>query len=181
MTVYGLRSTSKLYGKQKGEERAPRKAKNGDALRIAVHAWFYKLLLTADKMPDTVDYVLPAPHKVTVWSWYITDSEENPIVYPAVSETYFLKVWREDFPQVKLRKYLRFSKCCYCVLHRAVRWNATSTIEQKKDAMGKLRLHYEWVQEERAHARVKQNLAIVERDKYLSIAIDGYLCFYIHL
>ena len=60
-------------------------------------AWFHDLLLTADKMPDSPDYMLPAPHKKTVYQWYMTDHGEHPTVYPKVSSPYFLRVWREEF------------------------------------------------------------------------------------
>ena len=57
-------------------------------------AWFHDLLLTADKMPDSPDYMLPAPHKKTVYQWYMTDHGEQPTVYPKVCTSYFL---REEF------------------------------------------------------------------------------------
>jgi hypothetical protein len=40
--------------------------------------------------------------------------------------------------------------------------------------MARLREH-RWIRQERAYARVKQNLATLYPDEYLSIAIDGYL------
>jgi hypothetical protein len=145
-------------------------------MRVGVMAWFHDLLLTAEKMPDSPDYMLPAPHKKTVYQWYMADHGEHPTVYPKVCSSYFLRVWREEFPHVKLRKYLRFSKCCFCVLHRGVRWDKKTSKKQKKHAMARLREHYRWIRQERAYARVKQNLATLYPDEYLSIAIDGYLC-----
>ena len=171
MNVFGIRSTNKLYG-AKTDKQLGRDCE----LRIAVMAWFHEILMTADKMPDTRDYMLPAPHRKAVYDWYKSDNEADPERYPLVSRTYFLAVWRENFPHVKLRKYLRFSKCCFCVLHRAIRWSKKSTKKEKKEAMARLREHYRWIHHERAYARQKQNYAITQPDKYLSIAIDGYLC-----
>ena len=170
MNVYGVRSRDKFFGRTTAHVQHD----IADPTRVGVMAWFHDLLLTADKMPDSPDYMLPAPHKKTVYQWYMTDHGEHPTVYPKVSAPYFLRVWREEFRHVKLRRYLRFSKCCFCVLHRAVRWDKTTSKKKKREAMTRLREHYRWIRQERAYARVKQNLAILHPDEYLSIAIDGY-------
>ena len=95
MNVYGVRSKNKFFGATAAGEQhdVP------DQTRVGVMAWFVDLLLSADKMPDSADYMLPAPHKKTVYQWYMTDHGERPTVYPMVCSSYFLRVWREEFPR----------------------------------------------------------------------------------
>jgi hypothetical protein len=167
--VFGIRSNDKLYGR-----RAQRTKENQkDHKRICVIAWFHDLLKAADKMPDSPNYIIPAPSKRGVWRWYLADGVLSPELYPKVSLSYFIKVWSEYFPTVKLRKYLRFTKCCKCVKWRTIRWSKESTQAQKDEAMDELKAHYDYIKLERGFARMKQNHAWTHPDEVISIAIDG--------
>jgi hypothetical protein len=105
MCVFGLRSRAKLYG----NDSRLRKRRN-DETSESVLAWFHELILTADKMPDTLDYMLPAQSKKDVFGWYMSDVAQYPTAYTSASKTYYNTLWRKFFPYVKLRKYLRFTK-----------------------------------------------------------------------
>ena len=165
--VYGIHSNAKLYGpKTLPKERTDTKC-------IALLAWFHAILRAADKMPDTHDYVLPAPSKKGVYGWYKADQEEYPEIYYLLSLAYFNTVWRTHFPTVKLRKYLRFHKCSICVQLRAVRWDRDSSRTEKADAAEKLRKHYNYIKQERAFARTKANHAICDPANAISIAMAG--------
>ena len=101
--VYGLRSNDKLYGpRASGVKKDAKSAK-----LVGMLAWFQTLLETADKMPDTPDYIIPAPSRHAVYQWYPTDVEEHPDLYPFVHKIYFNRAWNAYYPNVKLRKYLR--------------------------------------------------------------------------
>jgi hypothetical protein len=90
-----------------------------------------------------------------------------------VSNTFFIKIWNEFFPQVKLRKYLRFTKCCFCVKWRAVQWDVKKPKAEKHNAMVLLREHYRKIKLERSYARWKANEAILQPQEALSMAMDG--------
>ena len=66
--VFGIRSNDKLYGRQKATVTS-------DDKRISVLTWFHNLLMTADKMPDSEDYIIPACSKKQVYQWYLADQE----------------------------------------------------------------------------------------------------------
>ena len=74
---------------------------------------------------------------------------------------------------MKLKKYLRFSKCPTCEKLRAARWARTSSRVEKEEAMAKLIDHYHHVKRERAYAMHKAQQAIERPMEVLSIAIDG--------
>jgi hypothetical protein len=165
--VFGVRSNDKLYGRT--SEARERK----DEKRLAIIAWFQDLVQTADKMPDSNIYIIPAPSRKGVWKWYCGDGEAYPTLFPPVTRAYFLMVWAEYFPTVKLRKYLRFTKCCTCVKWRTVRWSKTASAEEKAVAMTKLKEHYDYIKQERAYARLKRNHAWTHPSEVMSVAIDG--------
>ena len=158
-----------LYGSDMYRRRKSREA----TTTVSVLAWFKTLLLAADKMPDTSDFIIPAGTKRDVYTWYDQDRIAHDTLYEKCSASFFNNIWSRILPNVKLRKYLRFTKCCYCVKWRGTRWSKQATTAQKAEAKEKLREHYSYIKCERAYGRAKQNQAIQEPDKYLSIAIDG--------
>ena len=100
--VFGVRSYTKLYGTTHQIKQITTQRK--DPVRISILAWFHSVLLTADKMPDNADYLLPAPSRKTVWQWYMMDHTDHPALYLAAAMPYFNTVWRDYFAHVKLRK-----------------------------------------------------------------------------
>ena len=74
---------------------------------------------------------------------------------------------------MRLRKWLRFTKCGTCEKHRAIRFDRKSSREAKEDSTRTLIAHYKWVKAERAYAHSKKVTAKQDPTKLLSIAIDG--------
>jgi hypothetical protein len=135
-------------------------------------SWFTNLKDCLEKMPDEPVWQVAAPWKKSVFEWYKGDCAEYP-QYMKCSRSYFLTLWKDHFPEIKLRKWLRFSKCSTCAEFRRVRWARNTSATEKADAMIKLRSHYKFVKSERAYATAKANLAIERPTEALSIAIDG--------
>jgi len=123
-----------------------------------------------------------------VFTWYCKDQELNASVFKKVSKTYFLKVlmrrappvrthasqvWRQRKNEVKLHRWLRFTKCTECTDLRAIRRDSKSTLAEKRQAGNDLREHYLWVKRERQETHLKKVRAMLEPRKYLSLAIDG--------
>ena len=101
------------------------------------------------------------------------DYQSHPTVFEPVSEPYFREIWRTKFPNIKLRKHIRFSKCSTCESLRKIRWSRQSTIQQRQKSQIDLIQHYADVKAERAYAASKRQLSMVHRTEVLSIALDG--------
>ena len=78
-------------------------------VRESIIIFFEELKLDSDSMPDAEEFHLYAPKKASIFEMYC----ERPGSVPCGIQ-YFLKQWRLLFPEVKLRKYLRFTKCNTC-------------------------------------------------------------------
>ena len=74
---------------------------------------------------------------------------------------------------MKLRKWLRFSKCNTCEKHREIRFDRQAPRDKKEDSTRILLAHYKWVKAERAYAHSKKVKAMQEPRQLLSIVIDG--------
>ena len=77
--------------------------------------YFHDLRLELDRMPDCDEYHVYAPKKADVYDWYMTWVGSKPC-----TRQYFLNTWKQVAPDVKLRKYLRFTKCKTCAELREV-------------------------------------------------------------
>ena len=124
-------------------------------VEIHILAWFNELKRTLEKMPDSGDYMVGAARRKDVYKWYQSDQQEWPNLYLPCSPPYFLKVWRQKVPEVKLRKWLRFTKCSVCEHWRKVRWDFKNSPEARNEAMLELEAHYVMVKHERAYALEK--------------------------
>jgi hypothetical protein len=93
--------------------------------------------------------------------------------YVFASRDYFFKIWRARFACIKLRKWLRFSKCTFCEKYRAIRWARSTSKTDKADAINQLLDHYQLIKAERGYATSKANRAMECPTSALSIAIDG--------
>lgn len=96
------------------DKRNKKKFRAADAKESIIN-FFEELKKDSDMMPDSAEYHLYAPKKASVYEWYC----ERPGAVPC-GRQFFLKKWRELFPDVKLRKYLRFSKCKTCEVLKQV-------------------------------------------------------------
>lgn len=106
---------------------------------VSVCAWFMERKRFSDIMPDTGYYQFSEPTRTFVKAQYDLDvetvkacpcnlSRHEPCecpgatpIYIACKNDYFFKLWDEHFPDVKTRKWCRFSKCTLCIQMRALR------------------------------------------------------------
>ena len=140
---------------------------------LSILCWFDLQKDVVDKMPDTDDYQMVAPYKTDVYDWYKEDMKTYPGVFTKCSASYFNKVWRKYRPEMKLHRWLRFTKCPDCDRLRQIRWNRKSTQIAKDEARNELQEHYRFIKEERAYAEMHKVKGILNPRKYLSIAMDG--------
>lgn len=173
-------SKSKLYPpkyRQNGAEVRRTKAESNAARAkksVCVAAWFYSVMETLDVMPDTGYYQLQHARKHMLYDNYKDDVLRWPDIYQKCEEGYFLLLWRENFPNVKLRKHCRFAKCEFCVANREIMWSATAQDVEKADARDKLKSHLHWAHtRERGFYHTKRDDAIKCPERKISIAMDG--------
>ena len=106
---------------------------------LSVCSWFAERMKFADVMPDTGFIQFSEPTKGFVKKQYDLDvetvkacpcelSKSEPCeckgatpIYLKCSDPYFRQIWFEHFPNVKTRKWCRFSKCTLCIQMRALR------------------------------------------------------------
>jgi hypothetical protein len=153
--VYGVRSNDQLYGVKRGaKERKEEK-------RISIIAWFQELLLVADKMPDTPDYILPAPSRRAVHNWYAADVASMPKLYTKASD-----LLSEDLARILSLCQVEEVFAIHQVLHLC-------KVAADSLAMEKLKEHYAYIKKERGYARRKRHQALTNPDDVISIAIVG--------
>ena len=150
---------------------------------ISVLAWFENLKANADVMPDAqaqkhvhrpvAAYQIPHLKKKEVFKEYMADCKLHPTLYLQCTKAHFLTTWKKTYPNVKLRKYLKFAKCEVCVDCREIKKNPASTSEQKKAACVKQEVHWLWVKKERAGELARQQEAIYSPLDTLTITQDG--------
>lgn len=83
--------------------------------RECIINFFKELRMECDRMPDCEEYHIYAPQKTNVYDWYLDWVGARPC-----SRQYFLTTWNSVAKDVKLRKYLRFTKCKTCAELREV-------------------------------------------------------------
>ena len=150
---------------------------------ISILAWFESLKESADIMPDAqievrvhdpvAAYQIPHLKKNEVFKEYISDCKLFPGLYSECDESYFYKQWRNFYPNVKLRKYLKFAKCEVCVNCREIKKDPTSTAAQKQAACVKQTNHLTWVKKERAGELARQQRAVYCPKDVLTITQDA--------
>jgi hypothetical protein len=145
------------------------KRRDNSSKDISIMAWFANLKLVIDKMPDEPVWQVAAPWKKDVYEWYESDAKEYAH-YLHVSRDYFNKKWPAD---VKLRKWVRFSKCSICQDNRKIKWDGSASREEKELATTTLLQHYKDVKHERAYALSRAQQAVERPTEFLSIAMDG--------
>jgi hypothetical protein len=101
------------------------------------------------------------------------DAQTNNRYIP-VCVSHFNMLWREQFPEVRIRKHCRFSKCGFCVEHRGVLMNRMASGKDRDRSKQLLRLHYQWsAVRERGLWQSKQRRSIESPDLSLCISLDG--------
>ena len=155
-------------------QQSREEANRDSPIAIAVIAWFYELRKTLDIMPDGDWYMVNQPKKKLLFENYKLDVKTWPTIHIACCPSYFNAVWAEHFPDIRLRKHCRFTKCTFCVYHRTIIESMKSSSLAYTVAKEAMRRHYRWAhQRERGLYMEKRSQAKLNPAKFLSIAIDG--------
>ena len=138
-------------------------------------AWLRSYKEDLDVMPDENGwcYVNHSRRKY-LWGDYNADTVLRPEMYPDCSKEWFCEVWRHQFPELRLRKYHRFSKCDFCIEQRAIRGDRKVPLNTRLEAKARLKAHIEWAHKrERGLFKQKKFLAVAEPVNFISMSIDG--------
>ena len=153
-------------GRSQGDANA-----SGKKIATCIAAWFHDLKDTADCMPDGDWYQINTPLRSMVWAHYNDDAAEEGSTYKhCKSKSHFYGVWRDNFPEIRLRRHCRFAKCDFCV-----DWRRLGRQHQRKaEAQERLRMHRAWANvRERGLFHLKREKAIQRPDEFISMSIDG--------
>ena len=126
-------------GRSRADSNAARAKKN-----VSISSWFYALMETLDIMPDTGYYQLQCGRKNMLFEDYLLDAQRWPDLYLECNDSYFYQIWRESFPNVKLRKHCRFAKCEFCIDKREAISSPIMSELEKADARERLKMHLNW-------------------------------------
>ena len=118
---------------------------------VSILSWFRSQLFCLDVDPTDGSFTLPCARKASVWKWYEEDANKHPTCYAHVSKSYFFGIWRQYYPNVKCRKWLRFAKCTTCVQLREKKHDRTLPKAERAEAEKTLKRHYEAMKRERAY------------------------------
>ena len=114
------------------------------------------------------------PRKKMVYEDYVADVSLFPTLYTSCTQAWFNTVWRENYPEIRLRKHCRFTKCVFCVEWRAKATDRDNSDRSKLDAKHRLGKHIEWAhKKERGLYHDKRMKAEQHPATHISIAIDG--------
>jgi hypothetical protein len=188
---------SRTYLSNSRIERAPPIRGSPDADEIIV--WFENEVHYHDMMPDTVGagrtrdadddkplktgVILSFVSKKHVWQAFLNSRSERvfepgtesavpqPPLRP-ISCSYFMRVWREHFPHVLLRKKLRFAKCDTCVeLRTKIGDPSIRDEKQRAEYRRQFDEHLRHIKRERRCYHRKREEAV--KGEALSIILDG--------
>ena len=81
----------------------------------SVASWLASYKSTLDIMPDQGWYMLPVARKGVLFGHYDLDAVAWPHLYERCKRNHFVNVWKNLFPEIRLRKHCRFAKCEFCV------------------------------------------------------------------
>ncbi|KAL3701108.1 hypothetical protein R1sor_019130 [Riccia sorocarpa] len=125
-----------------------------------------------ERLPNQPTYHLPDNFtKHEVYEYYKTSLDSSdPASLLAFSS--FTKVWRKEFPNVKIPRRNRFAVCELCTELKARRDNAVLA-EKKALASRALMIHREQQMQERVKLSKHRRKCLVSSSKYLGIVIDG--------
>jgi hypothetical protein len=141
---------------------------------VAIEAWLSDFATYYQISPDN-DYIyLPYANRATVYQLYKAEVIAVPGLPPPAKEAYFMRVWRVTVALqfVRIRKWLRFATCDYCVDYRKRR-EETSEHSLREAIKADELLHHAFVQGERGSYYKRQTRAEVHPRKYFSVIIDG--------
>jgi hypothetical protein len=119
------------------------------------------------------EYQVHVATKAALYKMYMSDHQEFPDIYSPVSRDYFFKIWKQFYPNIKCRKYLRFSKCTICQVQRLIQYNRKLPKRARDSARKILEGHYIFIKQERAYSKFKKDKSLKEPTNYLWIAQDA--------
>lgn len=127
----------------------------------------------ADLMPDTNEQHLPYFRKREVYDAFSSEykslyGETNVPVYG-----YFIFVWRQLCPKIKVRKLRRFSKCTICEEIRAAIKEARANRQDTAHLKARKHVHIQSVMRERIEYRKNRERATISPCTCASFIIDG--------
>lgn len=102
------------------QQAFPREAKveNGkQVLKLEMKAWFESWKHgRGNYMPDSPEFHLsPGLKKKDIYQAYLDEFGQRTRQYALVSKAYFYRIFNEEFPNVKKRRWVRFTKCNVCL------------------------------------------------------------------
>ena len=122
-------SKTLLYKDQR-PERSRSEASSDSPIAVSICAWLSNLKQMLDVMPDEGGWsMVNHPRKKLVHADYMEDCNFYPESFIACAYRYFCKVWRDNFPEIRLRKFCRFTKCIFCV-----KWRTLATSRKESDS-----------------------------------------------
>jgi len=151
-------------------ETRRRRRLSGSPKEWEIESWVLELSRYYQIQPDSALVLLPFANKQSVYEMYTLEKAKNTPVHCS----YFFKIWRtsQKVKHIRLRKHLRFAKCDICV---DLRERKSCTMDKKKlaEIRNEEYLHYHFVKSERGGYYYRQQKAINNPQKYLSMIIDG--------
>ncbi len=126
-----------------------------------------------ENMPDKNEIHLPFDRRKELYPLFVTDFNRlYPETRPA-SPQYFRRVWKYQYPHVKVLKTMRFTTCERCdELRRNMR--AAAIKRQSTEAIKDQQIkHLEFVRKERLEYQAKKDRGRLESVNYLSVILDG--------
>jgi hypothetical protein len=114
-----------------------------DNKAVRLMAWWESFIPMLDAMPDGKWSLINAPTKKFVYDMYVKDQQQKDSGLPEVSQSYFNKIWREQYGKiVRLRKFHRFSKCKTCLQLKGDRAREPHGSAQRRAIQAELLKHY---------------------------------------
>jgi len=127
-------------------------------------------------MPDCSEVHLPFFRKLDAYISFRehfaeVDSSGSPVAPP--SYAYFLRVWRENYPHIKVRKVRRFTKCEECELLRSKLEKAGMSESKSAPILLKYKEHHKFIARERQEYCSNRLRAAHNPSLVCSMIIDG--------
>lgn len=127
---------------------------------------------TAERMPDTTEFHLPFIEKKQVYQRFL---DEYKILYGdnPPSQSYFLRIWKQRLPEIKIRKRTRFTICHECETIRSGLNSAGTNVARAAAFREKKTEHQKMIRRERQGYSRKCEEAKLYPEQFMSVIVDG--------
>lgn len=145
------------------------------------HAWMEDYFhLVGDFNPCNGEIHLEKTDKNAIYALYASEMKEIEDLEMVtqsdnlmVTDTYFYRLWNEQFPHVKIREYKAVTgKCQFCAILSNLRAESKNR-SYRKEITRLHSLHKVTYMAERQAYYMKSYQAIIDPDLYMSIILDG--------